>query len=85
MEREKYQFTGQGTVFSFTIQEGHEYPLALIKLQEGPIITAQLTEVDYEDIYIGMPVEMVTRKLKEDGDRGLITYGYKFRAYFKTT
>jgi hypothetical protein len=27
-----------------------------------------------------MPVEMVTRKLRNDGDeRGLIVYGYKFR------
>ena len=29
---------------------------------------------------IGMPVEMVTRKLRTDGDeRGLLVYGYKFR------
>jgi hypothetical protein len=27
-----------------------------------------------------MPVEMVTRKMRNDGDeRGLIVYGYKFR------
>jgi hypothetical protein len=27
-----------------------------------------------------MPVEMVTRKLRSDGDeRGLLVYGYKFR------
>jgi hypothetical protein len=28
---------------------------------------------------IGMKVEMVTRKLREKGDSGLIIYGYKFR------
>ncbi len=29
---------------------------------------------------IGMPVEMVTRKLREDGNqRGMLVYGYKFR------
>jgi uncharacterized OB-fold protein len=26
-----------------------------------------------------MPVEAVFRKIKEDGDDGVITYGYKFR------
>jgi len=27
-----------------------------------------------------MPVEMVTRKMRDDGDeRGMIVYGYKFR------
>jgi hypothetical protein len=26
-----------------------------------------------------MPVEMVTRKLRTQGDEGLIIYGYKFR------
>ena len=32
-----------------------------------------------EEIHIGMPVEMVTRKLRSDGEEGMIVYGYKFR------
>lgn len=84
---EKYSFSGQGEVYSFTViydaptgfTKFAPYPIALIKLSEGPMITAQLTDVDLDQIYIGMPVEMVTRKLSEDGDRGLISYGYKFR------
>ena len=28
---------------------------------------------------IGMPVEMVTRRLRVQGDEGTISYGYKFR------
>jgi len=44
------------------------------------VITAQLTDLDGQSVEIGMPVEMVTRKLRNDGDeRGLIVYGYKFR------
>jgi uncharacterized OB-fold protein len=36
--------------------------------------------VDNNAVEIGMPVEMVTRKMRNDGDeRGLIVYGYKFR------
>ncbi len=56
------------------------YTVALIKLDEGPIVTAQLTDLGEEKVEIGMPVEMVTRKLRSDGDeRGMLVYGYKFR------
>ena len=87
---ERFSFSGHGEVYSFTIiydaprgfTQFAPYPIALVKLAEGNMITAQLTDVDLDDIYIGMPVEMVTRKLSEDGDRGLINYGYKFRPLF---
>ena len=57
-----------------------------MKLEEGPVVTAQLTDLGDEPVEIGMPVEMVTRKLRTDGDeRGLLVYGYKFRpAVFQT-
>jgi len=85
---QKFEFSGIGTVETFaTVHEppsGFEkyapYTVALVKLEEGPLVTAQLTDLDpNEPIEIGMPVEMVTRELKQDGDRGLIDYGYKFR------
>lgn len=82
-----HQFSGAGEVFSFSTvydaPEGFEgnapYTVALIKLAEGPLVTAQLTDVDNADVYIGMPVEMVTRRLRENGSRGMLVYGYKFR------
>ena len=43
------------------------------------MITAQLTDVDRKDVKIGLPVEMTTRVLQTNGERGLIVYGYKFR------
>jgi uncharacterized OB-fold protein len=31
-------------------------------------------------VYFGVPVKMVTRKLRtDDGNKGIIVYGYKFR------
>jgi uncharacterized OB-fold protein len=42
-------------------------------------VTAQLTDVDAGEVEIGMPVEMVTRRLQEKGPHGYIVYGYKFR------
>jgi len=39
-----------------------------------------LTDLGDQAVEIGMPVEMITRKLQTDGDeRGLLVYGYKFR------
>ncbi|HUI87692.1 MAG TPA: OB-fold domain-containing protein, partial [Anaerolineales bacterium] len=56
------------------------YTVAIVKLEEGPMITAQLTDLGDRAVEIGMPVEMVTRKMRNDGDeRGIIVYGYKFR------
>ncbi len=79
-----------GTLYSATlVQEAPEgfvaqapYRLALVRLEEGSMITAQLTDVDGE-IEIGDKVEMVTRKLTTDGERGMIVYGYKFRPVIK--
>jgi uncharacterized OB-fold protein len=53
--------------------------VALVRLAEGPVVTAQLTDVAYEDLAIGQRVEMVTRKLRDLGPDGLIVYAYKFR------
>lgn len=66
------------------------YTVALIQLDEGPLVTAMLSDLDNERpksaarpgdqrVYIGQPVEMVTRRLFSDGDKGVIVYGYKFR------
>jgi uncharacterized OB-fold protein len=90
VQREQYTFAGTGEVYSFTtLQETPEgfdeqapYMLALIKLDEGPMITAQITDVD-EPVAIGDKVEMVTRKLTTEGARGMIVYGYKFRKVLK--
>ena len=85
--QEEHAFSGKGHLYSYaTVYDapaGHAefqpYSVALVKLDEGPLVTAQLTDVDSKDIQIGMPVEMVTRKIKEEGENGLILYGYKFR------
>jgi len=85
--KDMHKFSGRGEVYSYTVVRsapaGFEsqtpYPIALIKLDEGPMVTAQLTDMGEKEPEIGMPVEMVTRRLREDGDRGMLIYGYKFR------
>jgi uncharacterized OB-fold protein len=120
-ERVLFNFSGKGTVYSFTtlypecapegFVESAPYTIALVELEEGPLVTAQLTDLPVRkntktqyveglngemvlvereaiepDIEIGDGVEMVTRRLREDGDeRGLIVYGYKFRPVLTTS
>ena len=83
-----FQFSGKGEVFSFTTvydapagyAEQAPYTLAMVKLDEGPLVTAQLTDKNEKAPAIGMPVEMVTRLLRSaTDDRGMLVYGYKFR------
>jgi hypothetical protein len=83
-----FQFSGKGEVYSYTTvydaPEGYAeqapYTLAMVKLNEGPLITAQLTDLGAQKPAIGMPVEMVTRLLRSATDeRGMLIYGYKFR------
>jgi len=51
-----------------------------VQLDEGLVATTQLTELDGQEVKIGDAVEMVMRKIKEDGNqRGIIVYGYKVR------
>ena len=51
----------------------------LIELEEGAKLTSQLVDCDVDDIEIGDDVEMVFRKVREDGEDGVISYGYKFK------
>ncbi len=86
LQGERFAFSGTGEVYSVTtVQEPPEgfemqspYVVALVKLDEGLMITAQITDVD-EPVQIGDRVEMVTRRLTTEGPRGVIIYGYKFR------
>lgn len=80
----------QGEVYSYTLvlepPEGFlaqtPYHLALVRMESGELIAAQLTDVE-NGVEIGQRVEMVTRKLTTDGARGVIVYGYKFRPLVK--
>ena len=90
--KDHYQCSGRGEVYSYTTlynapagyEEQAPYTVAMVQLEEGPLVTAQLTDIDVKEPEVGMPVEMVTRKLGSEGDRGILIYGYKFRPVLET-
>jgi uncharacterized OB-fold protein len=78
---------GRGEVVTYTIvhvgpedfEEQTPYPIAIIKLEEGPQITAQIVDCPLDEMKIGMKVEGTFRKIQQDGHTGAIYYGYKFK------
>lgn len=84
---EPFQFSGKGKIYSFSIIRSASddfkkiapYAVAIIELEEGAKLTSQLVDCDVENIEIGDPVEMVFRKIREDGKDGVISYGFKFK------
>ena len=81
------KFSGKGKVVTYSIIhtapehfEGQApYPIAIIELEEGPKITAQIVDCEVDDVKIGMKVQSTFRKIQEDGYIGAIHYGYKFK------
>ncbi len=81
------KLTGKGEIVTYSIihvgpeefEEQVPYPIAVIQLDEGPRITAQIVDCDIQDVKIGMKVESTFRKIQQDGSTGAIYYGYKFR------
>lgn len=81
------KLNGKGKIITYSIIHNSSedfdkqtpYPIAIIKLDEGPKITAQIVDCKPEDIKIGMKVESTFRKIKQDGGVGAIYYGYKFK------
>jgi uncharacterized OB-fold protein len=83
---EPVKLRGTGKIYSMTeVHEGLEelvpqrpYVLAMIEMDEGPKVTAQIIDCDACDLQIGTPVRVTMRKLSEEGSSGVIHYGYKF-------
>ena len=84
-EMEDYKFKGTGEVYSHStihyppagFEKQVPYSIAIVKLDEGSKITAQI--IEFDEIRIGMKVEFCVRKVRVDGETGIIHYGIKFR------
>jgi uncharacterized OB-fold protein len=81
----EHHFKGTGKVITYTVIRSASdqfefttpYVLAVVELDEGPRMTAQIA-VAPEEIKIGMPVTRVFRRIATDGESGIIHYGTKF-------
>jgi len=84
---ERFKLGGKGTVVTYTVihdapaqfELQKPYVMAIVEMDEGVRLTSQVIDVKAEDVTIGMKVQATFRKLGQEGDAGVIHYGYKFR------
>jgi len=50
----------------------------LLKLENGVRIVAQIVDIPYDSLKLGMKLGAVFRRIRVDGESGQIFYGYKF-------
>ena len=54
------------------------YAVGIVSLPGGVKVTAQIVDVDPEMLKIGDVVRLEFRRVRQDGDSGILCYGYKF-------
>jgi uncharacterized OB-fold protein len=54
------------------------YAVGIVKLDDGARITGQIVDCELDKLAIGDRVRLEFRKLLQDGESGILCYGYKF-------
>jgi uncharacterized OB-fold protein len=54
------------------------YAVGIVELEDGVKLTGQLVDCEFDQLKIGLPVRIEFRKLYQEGEGGIICYGYKF-------
>ena len=84
---EELKFSGKGRIHSYSVintptdefKDIAPYVVAIVELEEGARVTSQIVDCDPDSIEIGDEVEMVFRRVREEGEDGVISYGFKFK------
>jgi uncharacterized OB-fold protein len=82
---EKIKLPDNGKIKTFTIiriaPTGFEdlvpYAIGIVELENGLSTMMQIADCEPDEIKTGMPVKLEFRKVQEDGEAGVLMYGYK--------
>jgi uncharacterized OB-fold protein len=85
-EFEDTKLAEKGKILTYTIirvpphQFVDQAPFAvgIAELDDGVKLTGQIVDCDFEDLKIGQRVKIEFRKIYDEGEAGIICYGYKF-------
>jgi uncharacterized OB-fold protein len=85
-EFEKTHLPQEGKVETFTVirvapsgfSDEAPYAVGIVSLPGGIKVTAQIVDCDPTRLTIGDRVRLEFRKIRQDGDSGILCYGYKF-------
>ncbi|MFQ6083196.1 MAG: Zn-ribbon domain-containing OB-fold protein [Candidatus Aminicenantia bacterium] len=84
-EFETIKLKDEGKIVSYTIirippeqfTDQAPYAIGIIELDNEVRITTQIVDCDFEDLAIGKRVKIEFRKIRTEGEAGIICYGYK--------
>jgi uncharacterized OB-fold protein len=54
------------------------YAVGIVELDDGARLTGQIVDCAFEELKIGQRVKIEFRKIYQEGEAGVIYYGYKF-------
>ena len=82
---ETVKLNREGKILTFTIirvapdkfSKETPYVVAIIELNDGVRLTAQVADCDVDKVEIGNKIKLVFRKIQDEGKSGLHCYGYK--------
>jgi uncharacterized OB-fold protein len=85
-EFEEAKLAEKGKVLTFTVirvpprqfVDQAPYAVGIVELDDGVKLTGQIVDCDFEDLKIGQRVKIEFRKIFDEGEAGIICYGYKF-------
>lgn len=82
---EQIQLSREGKLITYTIiHVGHSkfknqtpYAIGIVELKEGVRLLMQIADCELSDLKTDMPLAIEFRRISEEGDAGIINYGYK--------
>lgn len=84
-EFEKTTLARTGRIETFTVirvaptgfEDEAPYAVAIVRLDDGVKLTAQVADCNPDQLEIDQPVRIEFRRVTQDGEAGVICYGYK--------
>jgi uncharacterized OB-fold protein len=86
-EFEEIKLSEKGRLITYTVirsppsqfEKYVPYIVGIIELEGGGRVLSQIVDSKPEEVKMGMEVELVFRRVTEEGEAGIVKYGYKFR------
>ncbi|MGC8896937.1 MAG: Zn-ribbon domain-containing OB-fold protein [Bacteroidota bacterium] len=86
-EFQKVQLADEGKILTYTVVRVASrafsmetpYVVGIVELNGGVRLTTQIVDCAPEDVTIGKPVKLVFRRIQQEGNSGILEYGYKCR------
>jgi uncharacterized OB-fold protein len=84
-EFEPVTLSDRGTVQTYTVinvgptdfRDEVPYAIGIVELEGGVMMQCQIADCEADELEIGMPVKIEFRKVKQEGEAGILCYGYK--------